>query len=199
MKTSKRTLYILLSVVFCVVLLLFLGRSSHRLKPVRETAADSSVSEEVSLIPSTEPETTEESTVKKAPRKVRTTKKAANRIASFEAEALRYTNEERRKLGLEPLNPSASLLRSARVRAVEITVSFSHTRPDGRDCFSLDPGFIVGENIAWGQVSPKEVVNDWMNSPSHRENIVYEGFKLCAIACYYEESSGIYYWAQLFA
>lgn len=199
MKNPKRILFVLFSVSICVVLILCIGRSHHVFRPVSvPSAADASVPTQATLPPSTEPETTE-APIQRVPRKVRKTKKSSDPIAAFEAQALRYTNEERRKHGLRPLNPSNRLLSSARIRAVEITQSFSHVRPDGQDCFSLDPGFFVGENIAWGQVSAREVVTDWMNSPSHRENILCETFELCAIGCYYNEADGIYYWAQLFA
>ena len=199
MKTVKRILFVLFSVSLCVVLILCTGRSRHLVQPVNEPTSALYALTEFTLQTTTEPETTEEPTVKKAPRKVRKTKKSSDTIATFEAQALRFTNEERRKHGLRPLIPSNRLLGSARIRAAEITQSFSHVRPDGQDCFSLDPGFFVGENIAWGQVSAREVVTDWMNSPSHRENILCETFERCAIGCYYNEADGIYYWAQLFA
>ena len=42
----------------------------------------------------------------------------------------------------------------------------------------------IGENIAMGQITPAEVVRDWMNSPGHRANIldpsyVYIGVGYC--------------------
>lgn len=36
---------------------------------------------------------------------------------------------------------------------------------------------VLGENIAWGQTSEIKVVQDWMESPGHRSNILYKGFK----------------------
>ncbi len=35
----------------------------------------------------------------------------------------------------------------------------------------------AGENIAWGQRSPEEVMNGWMNSSEHRANILNSSFK----------------------
>ena len=43
----------------------------------------------------------------------------------------------------------------------------------------------AGENIAWGQRSPEEVMNGWMNSSGHRANILNSSFKKnrCGILC----------------
>lgn len=57
----------------------------------------------------------------------------------------------------------------------------------------------AGENIAAGQSSPQEVVEDWMNSPGHRANILDESYTALGVGYYYN-SSGLYrsYWVQLF-
>lgn len=124
--------------------------------------------------------------------------KAKASVADYEAEALRLTNRERKKAGLKAFGTSAELQRCADVRAKEIKKKFSHTRPNGKDCFSLNPDLIMGENIASGQTAPKEVVDGWMASKSHRENILRERFTLCAVGCYYDQAGDTYYWVQLF-
>ena len=55
-----------------------------------------------------------------------------------------------------------------------------------------------GENIAYGQESPAEVVTTWMNSPAHRENILDCGFTQIGIGIA-TTSSGTIYWTQNFA
>jgi len=75
---------------------------------------------------------------------------------------------------------------AAQVRAKEIKTSFSHTRPDGRSCFTaLDEAGAsymgAGENIAIGQRTPEQVVNDWMNSEGHRKNILNSNFKYIGV------------------
>ena len=92
-------------------------------------------------------------------------------------EVLRLVNAERKKQGLSELNYYSAGQAAADLRADEIKTSFSHTRPDGRTCFTVfedfDLGaFMCGENIAWGQRSAQEVVNSWMNSDGHRKNIL---------------------------
>ncbi|MFA7682367.1 MAG: CAP domain-containing protein [Candidatus Peribacteraceae bacterium] len=39
------------------------------------------------------------------------------------------------------------------------------------------PHFAVGENIAKGQLTPQQVMQDWMNSPGHRSNILHPQFE----------------------
>jgi uncharacterized protein YkwD len=54
----------------------------------------------------------------------------------------------------------------------------------------------VGENVAYGQRSAKEVMEAWLNSSGHRENI--EGnFTHIGIAVV-KNASGTYYFTQLF-
>nr|WP_302674582.1 CAP domain-containing protein [Eubacterium sp. CAG:161] len=55
----------------------------------------------------------------------------------------------------------------------------------------------AGENIAWGQRSPEEVMNGWMNSSEHRANILNSSFKKIGVA-YYVGVNGRTYWTQLF-
>ena len=72
------------------------------------------------------------------------------------------------------------LTRAAQKHADDMakTGYFSHQSSDGRtlrDRVAAE-GFAVcwvAENIAKGQVSPKEVIDDWMMSSGHRTNIVW--------------------------
>lgn len=100
---------------------------------------------------------------------------------------------------LSPLTWSSTLVTSAKLRAPEIVVKWSHTRPDGSSwttAFSSNPGSI-GENIAYGQTSAQSVFDDWMASAGHRANIMDSGFTKMGIACYY--CNGTYYWVQHFS
>lgn len=87
------------------------------------------------------------------------------------------------------------------MRAKEITGTFSHFRPDGTRChtvlddLNIDFTF-AGENIAYGQDTPAEVMNDWMESESHRKNILNSRYEEIGVACY--KQNGIYYWVQVF-
>ena len=121
---------------------------------------------------------------------------------TVEMQVLKLVNAERAKYGLAPLTWDAvNLAPGAAIRAQEIAVYFSHTRPDGTSCFTAiaNPG-MVGENIAAGQRSPEEVVNDWMNSPGHRANILNARFTRLGVGYFYNSQDLYrYYWVQMFS
>ena len=119
----------------------------------------------------------------------------------FTQEVLRLVNVERQKVGLAPLTFSKDLAASAFVRATELPLKFSHTRPNGTKCFTAmaQRGHILGENLAGGQTSPKQVVKAWMDSKTHRDNILNEKFKELGVVYYYQPNSKFkHYWVQHF-
>ena len=87
-------------------------------------------------------------------------------------EVVRLANIERAKIGFAPLKTNVNLQRAAMVRAQEISIKFSHIRPDGTDastaCYEAGAGCIVGENIATGYSTPQDVMNGWMRREGHR-------------------------------
>ncbi|MBR2109342.1 MAG: hypothetical protein IJ932_05290 [Ruminococcus sp.] len=120
---------------------------------------------------------------------------------TYEAEVIKLVNAERAKQGLSALSKNDGAVNAARVRAKEIVSSFSHTRPDGRSCFTAASDLGVtyrtaGENIAYGYSTPAQVVNGWMNSEGHRKNILSKSFNKIGVGCY--SSSGVLYWSQFF-
>lgn len=122
----------------------------------------------------------------------------------FADQVLSLINQERANAGAGALSMNGTVQNAAGIRAVELTSNFSHTRPDGSNCFSaLDQNGVgygaAGENIAAGQSSPQAVVNSWMNSEGHRANILSGNFSQIGIACYYDPNTPYgYYWVQLF-
>ena len=111
---------------------------------------------------------------------------------------LALMNDAREKEGAAALKLDEDLCKAAQIRAEEIAELFSHTRPDGTSCFTVlkEIGWssygMVGENIAMGQRTPESVMDSWMNSQGHRENILNEAFTAVGIARY---QNG---WVQLF-
>ena len=111
-------------------------------------------------------------------------------------------NEERAKAGLQPVTLSRSVTNVAQLRAQETVTLFSHTRPNGTSCFTAlaEAGINyrgAGENIAYGQRSPEEVMNGWMNSSGHRANILNASFTTIGVG-YYQAANGVKYWSQMF-
>ena len=109
-------------------------------------------------------------------------------------EASNLVNEERAEAGLDPLEWDSNLETVANVRASEISHSFSHTRPNGRQWYTVNSKIQGGENLAYGFNTAEEVVEAWMNSPTHRDNILYDEFTKVAISIY--EDNGTCYWSQ---
>lgn len=121
---------------------------------------------------------------------------------AFIKEVVNLVNIERAKEGLTPLTIDTKVQSAAMVRAKECEQSFSHTRPNGSSfATALKEQNVsytrAGENIAWGQRSPKEVMTAWMNSSGHRANIMNPNFTTISVG-YYENSKGTDYWCQLF-
>lgn len=127
---------------------------------------------------------------------------------SFEeltAEVIRLVNAERAKEGLAPLGTYGSLTKTAQLRASELVTLFSHERPNNTSCFTaLDEtgasknAFTMGENIAAGSSTAAAVVEQWMNSPGHKDNIMNPDFTHIGVG-YQPASSGYgHYWVQMF-
>lgn len=122
-------------------------------------------------------------------------------LSAYAQEVVRLVNAERAKYGLSALTVNAKASLAAQVRAAEQARSFSHTRPNGTSCFTAlrEAGVsyrTAGENIAYGQRTPQEVVTAWMNSSSHRANIL--GSQYTQIGAGYTTRNGTAYWAQFF-
>jgi len=121
----------------------------------------------------------------------------------FISQVLSLINEERAKEKLPPLSgENSGLNEAAKVRAFEIVDVFSHMRPSGKRCFDVLSEFSVkyryaGENIAKGQTSPEAVVNAWMNSSGHKENIMNVNYKNVGIGVAADLDSRLH-WVQLF-
>ena len=117
-------------------------------------------------------------------------------------QVLALVNEERRKAGVAPLTLSAELQSAAAIRAEEITQKFSHTRPDGTNFQTILPNsryYIAGENIAAGNSTAAKVVQQWMNSPGHRANILRSEYTELGVGYVYKENSQYkHYWVQIF-
>lgn len=127
-------------------------------------------------------------------------------ITALEQQIMDLINQERQKEGAAPLQVDAQLCAITSVRAYECSLSFSHTRPGGESCFSVldDYGYTdywsCGENIlkcSAGYYSAADMVQMWMDSQGHRENILNTDYTKMGLGLY--EANGYYYVANLFA
>jgi len=121
---------------------------------------------------------------------------------TYTQQVVDLVNAERAKAGLAPLTIDANVEKAANVRANEIQTSFDHVRPNGSSFSTALREQSVnfqgaGENIAWGQKTPEEVMNAWMNSAGHRANILNKNFTHIGVGNL-QNSAGTQYWVQLF-
>lgn len=132
-------------------------------------------------------------------------------LEKLRAEIVLAVNKEREEAGARPLRRNLTLQASAQAYAEDMKNRnfFSHESPEGEtpqqriqrggygnitgencDCRSFTAAF--GENLAHGQQTAQDVMNDWMESPTHRDNMLSERFNEIGIGI---EGS---YWVQHF-
>lgn len=112
-------------------------------------------------------------------------------------EASNMINDIRASYGAEPLAWDMNLEAVSALRSEEISEVFSHTRPNGQSWNSVNSREQGGENLAFGFDDASSVVNAWVDSPTHFDNIIYPEFSRAAISIY-QTDDGILYWAQEF-
>jgi uncharacterized protein YkwD len=150
--------------------------------------------------PATPTATTKNTTTNTATTTAATKDNSSN--LSYVEQVVKLVNIERAKEGLAPLSIDKNLEKAAMVRANEIQTKFEHVRPNGTSFATVikENGATyrgAGENIAWGQKTPEEVVTGWMNSPGHRANIMNKNFVNIGVGNL-QNSNGTQYWVQLF-
>lgn len=122
---------------------------------------------------------------------------ASTSLRSEAMRAFNLVNAERSANGLSSLVWDNNLESTSAIRAEECSVSFSHTRPNGRPWYTVNSKIMGGENLAYGYYDANSAVDAWMDSPTHRENILWPEFTKVAISVYAADD-GTYYWAQEF-
>lgn len=122
---------------------------------------------------------------------------ASSAVISVAQSVFDMVNRQRVNAGLSALEWSDELAVAALVRASELPVSFSHTRPDGSQWLTVNSDIMFGENLARYYYNADDVVAAWTESPSHYENLMDPKFMTTGIAVY-EAPDGKWYWAQEF-
>jgi uncharacterized protein YkwD len=105
-------------------------------------------------------------------------------------------NEERAAYGLQPVQANGALRQAALTHSNEMVELgyFAHTSPAGLTFVDriVAAGYTrgarrwdVGENLVWGTgplSTPRSLVTSWMNSPTHRANLLRARFREIGIA-----------------
>lgn len=125
--------------------------------------------------------------------------------ASFAQQVLTLTNAERANVGLAALAWDNTLAQVAGNYACDMIDRnfFAHDDPDGQNVGdrATAAGYTwiaIGENLASGHQTPAAVVAGWMNSATHRDNILSATFTALGVG-YREGGTFGFYWVQVFA
>lgn len=128
---------------------------------------------------------------------------ASDERTALEDEVTRITNQEREGAGCPPVSTDERLRTAAREHSEDMAANdyFSHTGLDGRSPFDRmgDAGYPnpAGENIAYGYRTPAEVMDGWMNSDGHRDNLLTCSHQAIGVGLAFDPN-GRPYWTQVF-
>ena len=122
-------------------------------------------------------------------------------VLSYEEQIVVLVNKERAKEGLPALTLDKKLSDVARVKSQDMHDKkyFSHTSPTYGSPFEMMTQFGIayksaGENIAYGYATPEKVMQGWMNSQGHKDNIMNKSFTKIGVG-YVADGN---YWTQMF-
>jgi len=116
---------------------------------------------------------------------------AEKQVVLLQSKIIAETNLQRQENGnLPALKENANLDKAAAAKANDMFLNhyFEHVSPTGVDPGKLVQGYgydyiVAGENLILGNFSSeKEVVQDWMNSPGHRANILNNRYTEVGVA-----------------
>lgn len=104
-------------------------------------------------------------------------------------EVIIQTNLEREKLGFQPLKSNPALNEAALSKAQDMFSKqyWAHTAPDGTEPWhffkqSKYNYSVAGENLARDFSNTPDMMSAWMNSPTHKANIVHNKYQEIGIA-----------------
>lgn len=113
-------------------------------------------------------------------------------------EVIRLTNEKRAQAGLTPLTLNSTLSSAAYTKGRDMIDRdyWAHVAPDGTQPWKFfnDFGYryrYAGENLARDFTNPSSAVDAWMNSPTHRENILNPKYKEIGIGVVEGDLAGV--------
>ena len=108
-------------------------------------------------------------------------------LSQEEKETLDLVNQYRKQNGLEALEPLVKLQQTAKLKAKDLVENeyFSHHSKQLGTPFEMLKANqvdydIAGENLA-GNMTPKKAVESWINSKTHRENMLEKRFNYTGV------------------
>jgi uncharacterized protein YkwD len=132
-------------------------------------------------------------------------KTAELKLTADEEALIDLTNAERKKAdkGLKPLKMNPRLMETARKHAANMAAQnkldhkIDNQEPVDRAKAAGYKSKFVGENISWNQKTPKDAIEAWMISETHRDNILLKEYTEIGVAVA-RNQKGQPYWAQVF-
>lgn len=125
----------------------------------------------------------------------KTTSRAAEPVTS--GAIIEATNELRINAGLRPLAPEPRLAAAAQEKIEDIRENkyFAHNSPDGVEVwdFIKDQGYsfrAAGENLAINYTDTNTLINAWLDSPSHKQNLMQAQYRDIGVAVQTVEFDG---------
>lgn len=131
-------------------------------------------------------------------------------IREITDQMIQLTNDERKKAGLQVLEKNEKLAMVADYKVLEMSKLnyFDHVSPKygkianqffqfGGIRLSIDAD-MIGENLAKFEgydkagIKPAEIIQAWMNSPEHMENILKKEYNAIGISVYFSEGKLCY-------
>ena len=113
-------------------------------------------------------------------------------------EVVALTNEERLQAGLPPLSLNSTLSQAAQAKGADMLNKdyWAHVAPDGTQPWVFFTNFgykyrYAGENLARDFSSASSAVEAWMNSASHKENLLSAKYKEIGIGVVEGNLAGI--------
>jgi uncharacterized protein YkwD len=114
------------------------------------------------------------------------------------SDVITQTNQERERAGLPALIVNRQLSEAAQAKGMHMFANqyWAHTAPDGTQPWSFFKQFkysysVAGENLARDFANTPDMLKAWMNSPTHRANIVNQKYKEIGIAVIDGQLNGV--------
>lgn len=128
---------------------------------------------------------------------------------SIEISIIEMVNQLRKEQGLNPVERNQVLTDAANIRAIETETSFSHTRPNGLEPFTVlkqsgteYPFIMAGENLAMAtyhrddEYMTQLIFQGWVDSEDHYTTMINPDFEEIGVGVHYD--GDILYVTQFF-
>jgi uncharacterized protein YkwD len=125
-------------------------------------------------------------------------------LSAEEKALVQITNEARKREGLPELKVNAKLMKAAREHSANMAKQekMAHELDDKKPADRVkEAGYSfghLGENVAYGQLTPDEVMGMWLKSEDHRAHILGKDYVDIGVGVG-KSAKGVLYWTQVFA